>query len=138
MRPSCRNEKPGATGTILGLGTDLCDVARIAQATAGNGGDVLDALFTPAEIARARAGGNPSGDLAVCFAVKEAVVKALAAAGGRGSFWQDIEVTTGGGPPRVALRGRLDELATALGVQRILAAQGRCRRYAVACALALS
>jgi holo-[acyl-carrier protein] synthase len=129
IRPSCRGE-------VLGLGTDLCAVARMARALDGPGQDILGSLFTPAEIARYGTGANPAGELAACFAAKEAVVKALAAAGGRGCFWQDIEVAADGGRPVVALSGRLGELASTLGVRRILLAQGRCRRYATATALA--
>jgi holo-[acyl-carrier protein] synthase len=136
LRPFYGGEDPAPGGAILGLGTDLCAVARMAQALAGEGPDVLGGLFTPAELARCRAGGDAAGRLAACFAAKEAVVKALAAAGGQGSYWQDIEVREEGGRPQIALRGRLAELSAALGVRRILVAQGRCRRYAAATALA--
>ena len=49
-----------------------------------------------------------------------AVVKALAAAGGQGSFWQDIEIIhEQDGRPHLELGGRLRELAEGLGVRTL-------------------
>lgn len=128
----------GTRGPLLGFGTDLCAIDRLARALAAPDRDVLTAMFTRAEIAAGFAGREPAGMLAACFAAKEAVVKALAAAGGQGLFWRDIEVLTVRGRPRVNLRGRLGDLAAQLGVRRILVSHARCRCYAMASALLLA
>lgn len=122
---------------ILGLGSDLCAVARMERELAAPGRGLLASVFLPAEMARAKARRHPARELAACFAVKEAVIKSLARAGGQGTFWQDIEVGDDGrGHPVVALRGRLHALAQQAGVHRFLVSSARSRDYATACAVA--
>ncbi len=72
---------------MLGLGCDLCDVARIERALERP--RFLERVYTPAERARiARRGSETAAGL---FAAKEAVSKALGT-GFRGFGFQDIEV----------------------------------------------
>jgi holo-[acyl-carrier protein] synthase len=125
-------------GTILGLGTDLCAVARMVRALGDPGAGVLPAVFTGDELDRCSHSSDPAASLAACFAAKEAVLKALALCRGTGSFWQDIEIEMTGSNARVRLRGRLGELAASHGVHEVLVGLGRCRRYATASALAVA
>lgn len=125
-------------GTILGLGTDLCAIARMASALGDPGAGVLPAVFTADELDRCNLSRDPAASLATCFAAKEAVLKALALCRGTGSFWQDIEIETTGSHARASLRGRLAELAADHGVHEVLVGLGRCRRYATASALAVA
>lgn len=68
---------------IVGVGTDLVEVARMAQ-TLTRTPSVRQRLFTPAEHER------PVESLAATFAAKEALAKALGAPGGLS--WHDAEV----------------------------------------------
>ena len=125
-------------GTILGLGTDLCAIARMARELDDPAAGILPAVFTADELDRCSRGSDPAASLAACFAAKEAVLKALALCRGTGSFWQDIEIEMTGSHARARLRGRLVELAADHGVHEVLVCLGRCRRYATASALAVA
>ncbi len=104
--------------TILGIGTDLVDVARIAREVEIRG--PLEGVFTPAEIAYCSAMHHPAEHFAARFAAKEALVKALAAAEQSGLFWKEIEVQRGPqGAPALVLSGRIRAIAERLGVRRI-------------------
>jgi len=121
----------------VGLGVDLCRVARLARELAAENQDFLAAVFRPAEIARCRRRPHPAQAFAACFAAKEAVIKSLAAGEGQGTFWQDIEIgDRGRGQATVALHGRLAGLAERLGVRSLRVAWAHDRDYAVACAIA--
>ncbi len=82
--------------------------------------DFLTAVFTPAEISHCRGHRHPERAFAARFAAKEAVVKALAAAGGRGMFWLDVEIPAAGrGGHRAVLHDRAREMAGRMGVRRV-------------------
>lgn len=105
---------------ILGIGTDLLDVARMAKELAKEGGEFRDTVFTPAEIAYCEAKRYPARHFAARFAAKEALFKALAGSASR-DFWREVEVTrTGEGPPRLLLHGQVKAAADRLGVTAIL------------------
>ena len=107
---------------VLGIGLDLVEVVRIERAVARWGDCFLSRVFTPREIADCSVGrgGFRSEALAVRFAAKEAVFKAL----GRGRpelGWHDAEVVSDAwGKPQVVLSGRALSLAAELGVVRVL------------------
>ncbi len=108
---------------IIGIGMDICDVGRmaeqIAEQIAAPGDGFVEAVFLPDEIAYCNGMRHPAEHFAARFAAKESVVKALAGAGGEGTFWQDIEIVREDtGQPRIALRGRLQELADGLGARK--------------------
>lgn len=103
---------------ILGIGTDLFDVDRMRR-NLQRDADFPVSVFTPPEIEYCRAQSDPAVHFAARFAAKEALVKALADAGGEGTFWLDISVLRrDDGQPRIELGGRLAELAAAFGVRR--------------------
>ncbi len=80
----------------------------------------MSAVFTRAEIAVCDGGRRSARRFAMRFAAKEAVLKALAFTDGRGSFWQDVEITQGDdGTAGVQLRGRLRALAADHGAGRV-------------------
>ena len=118
---------------ILGIGIDICSVARMAGEIRSPERGFLSAVFTAAELAAGE--GDAPRALAARFAAKEAVVKALAGGGERGVFWRDIEIAGDERGARVALRGRLGEVATGLGVRRVHVALSGGRLYAAATAV---
>ena len=121
---------------VLGLGIDLCAVARMSRELAAPDREFLSAVFLAAEIKRCRAHRYPARAFAACFAAKESLIKALARAGGQGTFWQDIKVGEDArGCPTVTLRGRLGDLARGLGVHGIHLSHAHCRDYATACVI---
>ncbi|MDR2677029.1 MAG: holo-ACP synthase [Puniceicoccales bacterium] len=79
-------------GRIVGIGTDIVEVARIQSAYARHGDRFLRRIFTPGEIAYAFHFRNPYPSLAARFAAKEAVAKALGTGIGPDLSFRQIEV----------------------------------------------
>jgi holo-[acyl-carrier protein] synthase len=94
------------------VGIDLLEIARLEQAL-DRRPRLAERLFTDAERAYAASRARPGQHLAARFCAKEAVAKALGL-----EVWsfRDVEVTSAGGPPEVALHGAVAERAHALGV----------------------
>lgn len=104
---------------IVGIGADVLEVRRMAEAGERFGERFYQRLFTPAEIAYCESRGNPSEHYAARFAAKEAALKALGAGWAKGVSWKDVEVVRRAeGPPALRLSGAAGELAKALGVRR--------------------
>jgi len=118
---------------ILGTGIDLCEVSRLQAKIKAPADDFIAQVFLPGEIAYCGNKRHPAEHFSARFAAKEAVVKALAGAGGKGSFWLDIEIKNEpDGRPVVMLHGRAKELADALGVCRIFLSLTHTRDLAAA------
>ena len=102
---------------IIGLGVDLADIDRV-EAVYRKYPRFLERCFTPHEREYALRFANPARRLAARFAGKEAVMKSMGV-GWRRLRWTDIEIT-GGGAPRVRLRGNAARRAEMLGVTDVL------------------
>lgn len=104
---------------IIGLGSDLCNIERIAQSLARFGDRFEQRVFTAVE--RAKADRRPftkAGTLAKRFAAKEAFSKAVGTGFRRGVFMRDIGVVNApSGQPTLHLSGgakaRLDAITPA-------------------------
>ncbi|MEY2742834.1 MAG: 4-phosphopantetheinyl transferase [Planctomycetota bacterium] len=123
--------------TILGIGTDLVEVARIDEALS-RGGDALKArLFTADESAYCLAQPRPAEHFAARFAAKEAVMKAMGAGFGQGCEFHEIGVVrTESGAPTVVLSGKTAATATARGVARFHLSMSHTATHATAYAVA--
>ncbi|RKF20980.1 holo-ACP synthase [Altericroceibacterium spongiae] len=101
---------------IIGLGSDLCNIERIAAALARHGNRFEQRCFTEVERAKtARRPHTQAGTYAKRFAAKEAFSKAVGTGFKRGVFMKDIGVVNApSGAPTLALEGgaraRLEEL----------------------------
>jgi holo-[acyl-carrier protein] synthase len=96
---------------IIGVGTDLVEIARLEQALERTP-TLRERLFTPAEA------GLPTHSLAARFAAKEALAKALGAPGGLS--WHDAEVVADdAGRPRFELRGTVAAAVEQLGADQV-------------------
>jgi len=100
---------------VVGVGVDAVDVPRFADVLERRPG-IEERLFTEGERAYARQHTDPVPHLAVRFAAKEAVMKALGV--GLGAFaWHDAEVVRAErGAPSLVFRGTLADLAADRGV----------------------
>lgn len=97
----------------LSVGVDIVEVDRVAAVVERWGSKFLDRVFTPAEQAYCR---GRAPELAVRFAGKEAIAKALGT-GIRGLAWREMEILPDcRGKPLVSLHGRAAERARALGL----------------------
>jgi len=92
---------------IIGLGSDLCNIERIAKSIARFGARFEHRVFTDVE--RAKAARRPftkSGTYAKRFAAKEAFSKAVGTGFRKGVFMKDIGVVNApSGAPTLALTG---------------------------------
>lgn len=122
---------------VVGIGIDLCTVARMQTELDAPGRGCLTAVFTAAEIAHGESRPHPAEHFAARFAVKEATLKALAGSGESGSFWLDLEVVTADdGAPRLVLQGRALAIADKLGVRRWHVSLSQERNFATATVIA--
>ncbi len=93
----------------------------------------LDRVYTKAELMLCK---QKVERLAVRFAGKEAVMKALGT-GARGVGWRDIEILAKpSGEPTVSLYGRAAAAAGKLGMAEMAISLSHSRQYAVAVAVA--
>jgi holo-[acyl-carrier protein] synthase len=95
---------------ILGIGSDLIDIRRVAKVMERHGDRFLNRVFTDAERAKAaRRAKNETMVVATYakrFAAKEACAKALGTGIRRGVWWRDMGVVNlPGGRPTMQLTG---------------------------------
>jgi holo-[acyl-carrier protein] synthase len=91
---------------ILGIGSDLVDVCRIARVIDRHGERFLARIFTATERAKAERRANRMETYAKRFAAKEACAKALGTGLRAGVFWRDMGVVNlASGRPTMRLTG---------------------------------
>jgi holo-[acyl-carrier protein] synthase len=91
---------------IIGLGSDIADVRRIARSIERYGERFLNRIYTPAERAKAEKRANRAETYAKRFAAKEACSKALGTGMRGGVFWRDMGVVNlASGRPTMMLTG---------------------------------
>ncbi|ETD80626.1 holo-ACP synthase [Rhodobacter capsulatus] len=78
---------------ILGIGSDLANIERIAATLARFGDRFRHRVFTEAEIAKAEQRADVAGTYAKRWAAKEACSKALGTGLAMGISWKDMSVT---------------------------------------------
>ena len=103
---------------IIGLGTDLVGVARIGAVYQRQGQRFLDKVYTADEQAYCLSARDPAERLAVRWAAKEAVMKALGTGWAQGVDFKHIAVISGSGAPRLSLSQRAAEVASGLQIAR--------------------
>jgi holo-[acyl-carrier protein] synthase len=111
------------------IGVDIVEIARLEEAVARWGEDFLRRVYTDSELKLYR---QKLPSLAVRFAAKEAVIKALGGPGKEASL-KDIEVLSGpGGQPVVNLYGRAQQQAKLMGLGELAVSLSHSKEYAVA------
>ncbi len=91
---------------ILGIGSDLSDIRRVADTLERFGERFANRCFTEAERARSERKRDRASSYAKRFAAKEACAKALGTGIKRGVFWRDMGVVNmKSGQPTMALTG---------------------------------
>ncbi|HLZ77681.1 holo-ACP synthase [Phenylobacterium sp.] len=100
---------------IIGVGSDLTDIRRIAQTLERFGGRFEARVFTEVERARSDRKPDRASSYAKRFAAKEACAKALGTGMRRGVFWKDMGVANArSGQPTMTLTGGAAERLAAL------------------------
>ncbi len=122
---------------IVGIGTDLIEVARIEASLHRFGDQFLERIYTAGEIAYCKARRTGAESLAARFAAKEAGAKALGTGISRGVGWRELEVhRLPGRAPELRLHGRAAEIAASLGIARLTLSLTHTRGLAMAVVIA--
>jgi len=121
---------------VCGLGIDIIRIGRVARAYRRRPKRFLERIFTPREREALLCKKNFYSSLAVRFAAKEAIAKALGC--GIGAVrWRELEILPGKqGKPTVFLHGNARYLARRLRVAGIKVSLSHDGSYAVAAAMA--
>ncbi len=99
--------------SVVGIGVDLVEVARIEHSLERFGERFLQRVFTQGEIEYCNSMPHAACHFAARFAAKEAVSKAFGTGIGKALGWKDIDIRRKStGEPFLVLCGRGQELAT--------------------------
>jgi len=105
---------------IVSIGTDLCEVPRLAKVRKQRGTRFEKRIYTRSEQEYCRRRAEADHSFAARFAAKEAVMKALGTGWRHGVRWVDIEVVRQPGQaPYLQLHGRTAEIAREKGITRL-------------------
>ena len=104
---------------IRGIGSDIVEIERIADALGAHSERFRARVFTEGERDYCDGRPRPPQHFAARFAAKEACMKALGTGRAEGVRWRDVEVTRDpSGRPGLELHGRAAEKASEMGVTR--------------------
>jgi holo-[acyl-carrier protein] synthase len=120
--------------SVIGIGVDLVECARIQHSLDRFGEKFLHRVFTEGEIEYSISMKFPARHLAARFAAKEAVSKAFGTGIGKAMGWRNIDVRKKkSGEPFLVFSGPAQELATKCGVTSALITLSHTDHHAMAC-----
>jgi len=120
--------------SVLGIGVDLVECARIQRSIDRFGDRFLHRIFTDGEIEYSMSMKFPARHLAARFAAKEAVSIAFGTGIGKAMGWRDIDVRKKpSGEPFLVFSGPAQELAAKRGVTSSLITLSHTEHHAIAC-----
>ena len=119
--------------SVLGIGIDLVENARIQHSIERFGERFLHRVFTAGEIAYCQSMKFPERHFAARFAAKEALSKAFGTGIGKAMSWHDIDIRKKpSGEPFLVLTGGAEELAKQRGVKNALITLSHTDHHAMA------
>ncbi len=105
---------------IVGIGIDLLENRRFEQELARSEWRPADGIFTPEEIAYCTSATKPARRYAVCFAAKEATLKALGLRVRDLGMFSEVHIGLGpNGQYQISLLGRPNQESEQQGVRHI-------------------
>tara|TARA_B110000902_G_scaffold258523_1_gene328404 strand:- start:1510 stop:1887 length:378 start_codon:yes stop_codon:yes gene_type:complete len=121
---------------IIAIGTDIVEIARIAELLERQPQRFVERILCPSELEQYTSHSNPVAFVAKRFAAKEAIAKALGTGIGHGVSFQDMQISNDDkGAPLVQLSGGAAEVMHSRGGQRVLISLADERDYAIAYAM---
>jgi holo-[acyl-carrier protein] synthase len=119
--------------SILGIGVDVVETARIQHSLDRFGERFLHRVFTQGEIDYCKSMKFSARHFAARFAAKEAASKAFGTGIGKSMGWRDIDVhRKESGQPYVVLEGGAKQLAAERGVSAVWLSLSHTEHHAVA------
>ena len=123
---------------VIGIGTDIIEVARIGQMIEKHDELFLRRVFTTSEIEYCAGRKAAMQHYAGRWAAKEAALKALGTGWAKGIHWTDMEVANlPGGKPELRIHGVAQRISSEMGIQQMQVSISHCRTFAVAYVIAL-
>jgi len=120
--------------SVLGIGLDLVECARIQRSMDRFGDRFLHRVFTDGEIEYCMSMKFPARHLAGRFAGKEAVSKAFGTGIGKAMGWRDIDIRKKpSDEPFLIFVGGAEKLAKERGVSNALITLSHTEHHAMAC-----
>ena len=120
--------------SVIGIGVDLVECARIERSLDRFGEKFLRRVFTDGEIEYSMSMKFPARHLAARFAGKEAVSKAFGTGIGKAMGWRNIDIRKKkSGEPFLVFSGPAQELASKRGVTAALITLSHTDHHAMAC-----
>ncbi|NWF52260.1 MAG: holo-ACP synthase [Nitrospirae bacterium] len=117
---------------IYGIGIDIVNIERMKRAVEKWGNRFLERVFTEMEISYCYEKRNPFLSLAVRFAAKEALIKAVGSI--NSISLKDIEVVNvDGGKPILRLRGKFNEFFQMHKIEKVHLSLSHEYDYGIAC-----
>ncbi|TWU05068.1 holo-ACP synthase [Stieleria varia] len=121
---------------ILGIGTEIVEIVRIATMIETHGEQFLERVYTADEVDYCVGSGNASLNFATRWAAKEAAMKALRCRR-QGVRWNEIELEVRPAEgPVIVLHGTAAEVAMRNDVEKLHVSLGGCRTHATAYVIA--
>jgi holo-[acyl-carrier protein] synthase len=119
--------------SVLGIGVDLVECARIQRSIDRFGDRFLHRVFTDGEIEYSMSMKFPARHLAARFAAKEAVSKAFGTGIGKAMGWRNIDIQKKpSGEPFLVFTGSAQDLAAKRGVTSALITLSHTEHHAMA------
>lgn len=119
--------------SVLGIGVDLVECARVQHSLDRFGDRFLHRVFTEGEIAYSQSMKFPARHLAARFAAKEAISKAFGTGIGKAMGWKDIDVhKKPSGEPFVVLKDGAKKVASERGVANVFITLSHTDNHAMA------
>ena len=119
--------------SVIGIGVDLIECARIQHSLDRFGERFLHRVFTEGEIEYSMSMKFPARHLAARFAGKEAVAKAFGTGIGKAMSWRNIDIRKKpSGEPFLVFSGPAQDLATKRGVTSALITLSHTDHHAMA------
>jgi|TARA_B110000503_G_scaffold32021_1_gene51919 holo-[acyl-carrier protein] synthase len=121
---------------VIGIGTDIVEIARIADVLDRQGDAFVQRILTHSEQKQYQASKKKAAFLAKRFAAKEAVAKALGTGIGSGVSFQDMTISNDEkGAPSVSLSAGAAQVAAEKSAQKVLLSIADEQKYAIAYAM---
>jgi holo-[acyl-carrier protein] synthase len=119
--------------SVIGIGVDLVECARIQHSLDRFGDRFLHRVFTDGEIEYSMSMKFPARHLAARFAAKEAVSKAFGTGIGKAMGWRELDVRKKpSGEPYLVFAGEAEQLAQTSGVTSALVTLSHTDNHAMA------
>jgi holo-[acyl-carrier protein] synthase len=120
--------------SVIGIGVDLIECARIQHSIERFGDRFLHRVFTDGEIEYSMSMKFPERHLAARFAGKEAVSKAFGTGIGKTMGWRNIDIQKkSSGEPFLVFLGTAQAFAEKRGVTSALITLSHTEHHAIAC-----